>query len=58
VAAKNVVKPGYGLALRFPKFTGKIRDDKKPEDATTVEELVSMYRGQLKTSGTKAPDQG
>lgn len=57
-AAKNVVKPGYGLALRFPKFTGKIRDDKKPEDATTVEELVSMYRGQLKTAGAKAPDQG
>ncbi len=52
-AAKNVIRPGYGLALRFPKFTGKIRDDKKPEDATTVEELISMYRGQLKTSGVK-----
>lgn len=52
-AAKNTIKPGYGLALRFPKFTGKIRDDKKPEDATTVEELVAMYRGQLKTSGVK-----
>jgi DNA ligase-1 len=57
-AAKNAVKPGYGLALRFPKFTGKIRDDKKPEDATTVEELISMYRGQLKTVGVKMPDEG
>jgi DNA ligase-1 len=57
-AAKNMVKPGYGLALRFPKFTGKIRDDKKPEDATTVEELISMYRGQLKTAGVKTLDEG
>jgi DNA ligase-1 len=54
-AAKNMIKPGYGLALRFPKFTGRIRDDKKPEDATTSEELVSIYRGQLKTAGTKMP---
>jgi DNA ligase-1 len=50
-----MIKPGYGLALRFPKFTGRIRDDKKPEDATTSEELVSIYRGQLKTAGTKMP---
>jgi DNA ligase-1 len=57
-AAKNVIKPGYGLALRFPKFTGRIRDDKKPEDATTVEELISMYRGQLKTVGVKTTDEG
>lgn len=57
-AAKNAIKPGFGLALRFPKFTGKIRDDKKPEDATTVEELISMYRGQLKTAGAKTPDEG
>jgi DNA ligase-1 len=57
-AAKNAIKLGFGLALRFPKFTGKIRDDKKPEDATTVEELISMYRGQLKTAGVKTADEG
>jgi DNA ligase-1 len=51
-AAKNAVRPGYGLALRFPKFTGKIRDDKKPEDATTVEEIVTMYKRQLKAAGS------
>ncbi len=50
-AAKNAIRPGYGLALRFPKFTGKIRDDKKPEDATTVEEIVTMYKRQLKVIG-------
>ena len=49
-AALNVLRPGYGLALRFPKFTGKIRDDKKPEDATAVEEIVTMYRKQLKVA--------
>jgi DNA ligase-1 len=33
-----------GLALRFPRFTGRYRGDKSPEDATTVDELVSLYR--------------
>ena len=47
-AAKDTLKPGYGLALRFPKFTGKIRDDKEPEDATDTDEVAAMYRRQLK----------
>ena len=33
-----------GLSLRFPKFTGKRRDDKNPEDATTVKELISIHK--------------
>jgi DNA ligase-1 len=47
-AAINRLRKGYGLALRFPKFTGKIRYDKNPEDATNVEELISMYKAQMK----------
>ena len=47
-AAMNSIRQGYGLALRFPKFTGKIRYDKNPEDATDVEELVTIYKRQLK----------
>jgi DNA ligase 1 len=42
-AAMNALREGSGLALRFPKFTGKIRDEKGPEDATTVKELVEIY---------------
>jgi DNA ligase-1 len=42
-AAMNAVREGSGLALRFPKFTGKIRGEKGPEDATTVKELIEMY---------------
>ncbi|MDV3278610.1 MAG: ATP-dependent DNA ligase [Nitrososphaerales archaeon] len=47
-AAMDRIRPGAGISLRFPKFTGKIRDDKRAEDATTVEEIVSMYNRQLK----------
>jgi len=37
-----------GLAIRFPRFTGRYRDDKSPEDATTVREIIEMYKSQLK----------
>jgi ATP-dependent DNA ligase len=47
-AGLNSIKEGYGLALRFPKFTGKIRDDKNTEDATSVHELIELFKQQLK----------
>jgi len=47
-AGLNSIREGYGLALRFPKFTGKIRDDKGPEDATSVHELIVVFKQQLK----------
>ncbi|MEM4352545.1 MAG: ATP-dependent DNA ligase [Candidatus Caldarchaeum sp.] len=46
--ARDVLKEGYGLGIRFPRYTGRLRDDKKPEDATTPEEIVEMYKRQLK----------
>jgi len=49
-AGMNSIRQNYGLALRFPKFTGKIRDDKNPEDATTIEELISIYNQQIRTA--------
>ena len=33
-----------GLAMRFPRFTGRWRDDKEPQDATTTEQLVQLFR--------------
>jgi DNA ligase 1 len=49
--AMNVIREGSGIAIRFPRFTGKYRIDKSAEDATTTQELVEMYRGQLKKIG-------
>jgi DNA ligase-1 len=48
MCAMDSIRKGSGLAIRFPRFTGKYRDDKAPEDATTSLEVVEMYRSQLK----------
>ena len=45
-AGKVGVEPGY--ALRFPRFVAFREKDKKPEDATTVKELIEMYESQGK----------
>jgi DNA ligase-1 len=45
----SAIQEGAGLAIRFPRFTGRWRADKSAEDATTVEELIDMYKSQLKT---------
>jgi DNA ligase 1 len=47
-AALGAVRAGAGLALRFPRFTGRFRDDKGPTDATTSTELLRMYRSQVR----------
>lgn len=46
--AMNVIREGSGLAIRFPRFSGNYRLDKSAGDATTVNEIVEMYKGQLK----------
>ncbi|MEM4810313.1 MAG: ATP-dependent DNA ligase [Thermofilum sp.] len=40
--ALGALEEGAGLAIRFPRFTGRYRLDKKPEQATTEDELVEM----------------
>jgi len=46
----NLIRKGSGFALRFPKFTGKIRFEKAVEDASTDEEVLTLYKGQSKLS--------
>jgi len=46
--ATDSIRKGSGLAIRFPRFTGKYRVDKAAEDATTSGEVVKMYKNQLK----------
>jgi DNA ligase-1 len=45
-AGMDSIRKGFGLSLRFPKFTKKIRRDKKPQDITDESELIQMYRKQ------------
>jgi DNA ligase-1 len=45
-AGKVGGEPGY--ALRFPRLVSFREGDKKPEDATTVQELIEMYESQGK----------
>lgn len=51
-AAKNTIRSGSGLALRFPKFTGKIRVEKAAEDASTDQEVITLYKSQKKIAQT------
>jgi len=48
MCAIDSIRKGSALAIRFPRFTGKYRSDKAPEDATSSDEIVAMYRNQLK----------
>lgn len=45
---RNVVRNGAGLAIRFPRFTGRWRRDKKPDEATNEQEIMEMYHSQKK----------
>ena len=47
--AFDMIRKGSGVALRFPKFTGKIRTEKHVEDASTDEEVIALYKSQKKS---------
>lgn len=50
MTAKNAIRASSGLALRFPKFTGKIRMEKAAEDASTDQEVIALYKNQKKVT--------
>ena len=47
-AAYGLIKKNFGVALRFPKYSGRIRFDKKPEDSTNTSELIQLFNKQVK----------
>lgn len=46
--AMDLVRKDAGIAIRFPRFTGKFRKDKRAEDATSTSEIIEMYQSQIK----------
>jgi len=49
----DLIRKSTGFALRFPKFTGKIRYEKAVEDASIGEEVLTLYKRQSKINQEK-----
>ncbi len=50
--AIGVVREDSGIAVRFPRFTGRFRDDRIAYEATTTHEILELYLGQKKKTSS------
>lgn len=56
-AALGVLEDKKGISLRFPRYL-RIRDDKKPEEATNASQIVDMYSSQEMLQNNNAENAG
>ncbi len=50
--AMGMFRADSGIAIRFPRFTGRFRHDKNAFDCTTTTEIVEMYNSQGKKTAS------
>ncbi|XP_075461332.1 DNA ligase 1 isoform X2 [Ascaphus truei] len=56
-SALGLVEDKKGISLRFPRFL-RIRDDKKPEDATNSFQVADLYKKQQQIQNTSSTEKG